>query len=176
MSQILSGQYRIKQHMFQVPFKNNKGEISAEFLPVHFNLSDGVWESRLDSITVKWKKGPTPIEYNTVLTVRANLSENYEQKQQKIQEVVETKQFCPGLASFVNCSGFVTVPTCFFIFELNLNNKKFCFVRNPSLDWFMVEAKPYNHYKVFIDEVPGFDRLPNFEADFILDWRFRRMM
>jgi len=167
MSDVRKDGYRIKQHIFQVPFKNGKGDVIAKFLPAHFNLTDGVWESRLDSVILKCK---TSCKINSVLTIRANLSENYELN---IHE--PTQSNCPELVSFANCNGFITVPTCFFIFELKLESN-FSFVRNPSLDWFMVEAKPYNSYNVFIDVVEGLSPLPNFEADFVLDWRFRRIM
>lgn len=159
--------YRIKQHLFEVPFKENKGEVIAKFLPAHFNLTDGVWECRLDSITLKCKK---VYNVNTVFTVRANLSENFESKN---FEPVPSE--CPELFSFANCNGFITVPTCFCVFEVKLKSQ-FCFVRNPSLDWFMVEAKPYNSYRVFINVLQGLPPLPNFEADFVLDWRFRRVI
>lgn len=163
----------IKQIRIKIPFANQEGKVFAEFLPTYFELIEGLWETKINSVTYCV---PATQTFQCLFTLQTDLTETFQ-----LNSAVKSGENALGMLQlFGTTTKFQNEHFVFFTFELKMNGVYY-FVRNPSEEWIQIDAKPYNGFNVKItphQEVYKIapNNLPrDVKGTFLVEMLFRRL-
>lgn len=163
----------IKQIRIKIPFANQEGKVFAEFLPTYFELIEGLWETKINSVTYCV---PATQKFQCLFTLQTDLTETFQ-----LNSAVKSNENALGMLQlFGTTTKFQNEHFVFFTFELKMNGVYY-FVRNPSEEWIQIDAKPYNGFNVKItphQEVYKIapNNLPrDVKGTFLVEMLFRRL-
>jgi len=148
----------------------------CEFLPRYLDFSEGVWNIKINTVIIQCAFPLATDSFQAVMDIRTNLISTYVPK--TVESGLQSKEeICPTLQAFAQNSNFVQCDLSLFTFLVNFkSSNKINFLENKTLNWFTVEAKPYNCFYVsFCNRTPLPEQIESAEFKIDVEFLFQRM-
>jgi len=172
--QIVDNPIILHKYSYIVTRDNVGHDLMTELEPSALRFEGGVWRYKVRSVFIDNFSSKVKAVYSAVFDIKTDLNYCYTKRTQDFEN---DSKFCHGRAclgqDFVS---FTSTPMTIITVPCEVGENGFCFYSNQCSEWFHLQTRPFNHFKVKIELKAGMPTLPKgLHLRFEVDYLFQRV-